>query len=230
MNAAQTKFVPLQQVFGSFAVGHAFVAKLAPDASKLLYSTYLGGSAADVGNGIAIDSAGNAYVAGATFSLICPERRTTPARPRIQPTRGPTAMASPPNTRRKGRCCGPGWWAAPNPATPWRSPLDSSGNLYIAGNTASADFPTTAESIPSCRSTMGPFVAELYPDGKNLLRSKFRRLCREDRLERLARGVCGLRVERGQLRSWQPGVLRRHRRAATVCRTESDQTPWCLTK
>jgi uncharacterized repeat protein (TIGR01451 family) len=49
----------------------AFVAKLNPKAAtgaQLLYSTYLGGSADDVGNGIAVDDAGNAYVTGSTAS------------------------------------------------------------------------------------------------------------------------------------------------------------------
>src|SRR5947209_16249419 len=51
----------------------------AHDASKkliidpvLAYSTYLGGSNADLGNGIAVDSAGNAYVAGQTASTNFP--------------------------------------------------------------------------------------------------------------------------------------------------------------
>lgn len=46
----------------------AFVAKLSPAGSALVYSTYLGGEALDVGSGIAIDPAGNAYVAGYTES------------------------------------------------------------------------------------------------------------------------------------------------------------------
>ena len=41
----------------------AFVAKFTPDGSKLLYSTFLGGAADDGAAGIAVDSAGNAYVA-----------------------------------------------------------------------------------------------------------------------------------------------------------------------
>jgi hypothetical protein len=47
--------------------GDAFVAKFNPSASgasSLVYSTYLGGSGRDIANALAIDGAGNAYVAG----------------------------------------------------------------------------------------------------------------------------------------------------------------------
>ncbi|MGP0070925.1 MAG: SBBP repeat-containing protein [Bryobacteraceae bacterium] len=47
----------------------AFVAKLTPDGSKLLYSTFLGGAADDGVAGIAVDSAGNAYVAVSSNSV-----------------------------------------------------------------------------------------------------------------------------------------------------------------
>jgi hypothetical protein len=46
----------------------AFVAKLNPDATKLVYATYLGGSTNDQAFGIAVDGSGNAYVAGETTS------------------------------------------------------------------------------------------------------------------------------------------------------------------
>ncbi len=46
----------------------AFIAKLSPDGSQLVYSTYLGGSGEDVGYGIAVDSAGASYVTGFTTS------------------------------------------------------------------------------------------------------------------------------------------------------------------
>ena len=56
---------PLQAVYGGGMVyGDAFVAKLNPAGSALVYSTYLGGSGVDEGTGIAVDSAGNAYVTG----------------------------------------------------------------------------------------------------------------------------------------------------------------------
>ena len=46
----------------------AFVAKINPAGTALTYAGYIGGSAYDSGNGIAVDSAGNAYVTGSTTS------------------------------------------------------------------------------------------------------------------------------------------------------------------
>ena len=46
----------------------AFVAKLNPSGTELLYCTFLGGSGRDSGDGIGVDSAGNAYVTGETES------------------------------------------------------------------------------------------------------------------------------------------------------------------
>ncbi len=50
----------------------AFVTKVDAAGSALVYSTYLGGSSSDGAEGIAVDSAGNAYVAGGTSSTNFP--------------------------------------------------------------------------------------------------------------------------------------------------------------
>src|SRR5207244_13112731 len=50
----------------------AFVAAFNTNASALLYSAYLGGSADDYGYGIDVDFAGNAYLAGRTLSANFP--------------------------------------------------------------------------------------------------------------------------------------------------------------
>jgi len=48
------------------------VTKLNTSSTALVYSTYLGGNNADFGKGIAVDSAGNAYVTGQTSSTDFP--------------------------------------------------------------------------------------------------------------------------------------------------------------
>ena len=62
---------PLQATYGG-GVYDAFVAKLNPAGSALVYSTFLGGSNSDSGQGIAVDFSGNAYVTGHTYSTDFP--------------------------------------------------------------------------------------------------------------------------------------------------------------
>lgn len=54
------------------SLGDVFIAKLNSAGNALLYVTYLGGNAHDLGNSVAVDAAGAAYVAGATFSWDFP--------------------------------------------------------------------------------------------------------------------------------------------------------------
>ena len=66
----------LQPTFGG-GFSDAFVAEINPSlvgAASLVYSTYLGGSDYDEGNGVAVDSSGNAYVTGFTYSLNFPTK------------------------------------------------------------------------------------------------------------------------------------------------------------
>src|SRR5215470_16498427 len=63
---------PLQPASGGG--DDAFVAKLDPSGSALVYSTYFGGSALDEAHGIAVDTAGNAYVTGQTSSTNFPTK------------------------------------------------------------------------------------------------------------------------------------------------------------
>ena len=59
-------------VFGAGATENAFVTKFDPAGNTLVYSTYLGGNTADIGLAVAVDAAGNAYVAGETYSSNFP--------------------------------------------------------------------------------------------------------------------------------------------------------------
>src|SRR5205823_3952664 len=56
---------------GNFC-GDAFVTKLNPTGSALIYSTYIGGQDIDLGLAIAVDNSGNVYVTGHTTSVNFP--------------------------------------------------------------------------------------------------------------------------------------------------------------
>lgn len=55
-----------------FPIHDAFVSKLSADGSRLVYSTYLGGSKDDRGRAVALDNEGNAVLAGLTYSADFP--------------------------------------------------------------------------------------------------------------------------------------------------------------
>ncbi|AGY59267.1 SBBP repeat-containing protein [Gloeobacter kilaueensis] len=58
--------------------GDAFVTKLNATGTTLTYSTFLGGKDIDIGNSIAVDRAGNAYVTGLTYSTDFPTTSDAP--------------------------------------------------------------------------------------------------------------------------------------------------------
>lgn len=58
----------LQKEFSGSYEG--FVTEINSTGSALVYSTYLGGNGADIGNAIAVDSAGNAYITGTTTTNV----------------------------------------------------------------------------------------------------------------------------------------------------------------
>ena len=64
--------------------GDAFLTKVDTNmtgAASLVYSSYLGGSGLDQGNGVAVDASGNAYVAGGTTSIASSLGFTIPGAP-----------------------------------------------------------------------------------------------------------------------------------------------------
>ena len=51
---------------GPLSYGDGFLVRLSPDGSRAIYSTYVGGSAADRLYAVAVDASGTAFVAGRT--------------------------------------------------------------------------------------------------------------------------------------------------------------------
>jgi len=180
---------------------NAFVAKLNPTGSALLYSTYLGGSSVAAAYAIAVDSSGDAYVAGATNS---PDFPTCPTK---QPSQTDACASSGGNTLQttnKGNNALVAKLNSTGSALLYSTYLggsgsggdfaqaiavDSSGDAYVAGYTASSDFPTCPTKQPSqtdaCASNSGTtlqttltggqnaFVAKLNPTGSALLYSTY---------------------------------------------------------
>ena len=119
----------------------AFVAKLNPAGTALVYSTFLSGAADDAVTGLAIDAAQNAFVTGTTASMMFP---TTPGALENQNV-NPFGLVQ------------QAFFALLNPAgstltystylgitsTPPRIAVDSAGGAYIAGSTSNSDFPAT---------------------------------------------------------------------------------------
>ncbi len=122
----------------------AFVTKINADGTTLLYSTYLGGSSDEVGQSIAVDSAGSVYFTGYTGSDDFPTVNP------IQPTRhgyhdafvtksSPDSSALVYSTYLGGSGDDYGWGIA----------VDSAGNAHVTGDTPSRDFPVLRALQPT---------------------------------------------------------------------------------
>jgi hypothetical protein len=146
----------------------AFVSKLNPAGNSLVYSTYLGGGGHDSANAIAVDAAGNAYIAGDTYSSDFPASNA------FQGSSGGGQD---------------GFVAKLNPAGSvllWSTylggngddranalALDPSGNIYITGGTFSTNFPTFHALQPSNAGGQDAFVTKLAADGHTLVYSTY---------------------------------------------------------
>src|ERR1035437_7769994 len=73
-DTTSSNFPTVKAYQGAFAGGahDIMVAKIGPDGTKLVYSTYLGGSGDEIGNAIVVDTAGVAYVGGSSNSTNFP--------------------------------------------------------------------------------------------------------------------------------------------------------------
>ena len=148
---------PYQGLYpGSF---NAFLSKISPDGSSLLYSTYLGGNASDQPSSIAIDSLGSVLVAGNTSSTNFPvvnayQATVSPNQNGLYGNYGFLTKFSPDgaslvfstylsgNSNVALNCGGNPCWPSPYSAISGIS-LDSNGATYAAGVTNTYNFPTT---------------------------------------------------------------------------------------
>ena len=176
-----TNFPTASPLHASSGGKDVFVLKLNAAGNSLLYSTYLGGSADDVGNAIAVDVSGNAYVTGGTGSINFP---TTPMalQTALRGTQNafvtvlnPTGSALVYSTYLGGSGGDSGFGIA----------VDPKGQAHAVGETNSPNFPTVAaiqaSLSPSNQSNFtclpGPcpdaFVAAIDATGSSLVYSTY---------------------------------------------------------
>jgi Beta-propeller repeat/Cep192 domain 4 len=187
----------------------AFVAKLNPTGTGLVYSTYLGGTGDDEGVRIAVDSSGQAYVAGFTDSNDFP-------------TAGPLQGSN------GGGACGTTAYPTPcydafvaklaaagsnlvystylgGTGDDFASSIaaDANGNAYVAGLTSASNFPVTYGTLQTGYGG-GPFdgfVAKINPTGSSLVYSTYLGGTQEDHVNGIALDASGDAFLTGQTNS-----------------------------
>jgi uncharacterized protein (TIGR03437 family) len=153
-----------QSQFGGYA--DAFVTKISADGTKILYSSFLGGSGYDVSSAIAVDTGGNAYVAGEIqgnlstltggFGTVCSANSTSAFLIKVSPAGDHLVFAG---------CLGTAFSYSQATAVA----VDSQDNVYVGGETNSSAFPATPGAFHSTtKSPYIDFVAKVAPDGSAL--------------------------------------------------------------
>jgi uncharacterized protein (TIGR03437 family) len=145
-----------------------FVTKLSPNGTTVLFSTYIGGQFSEVGIGIAVDSGGNVYVGGTTNSTDFPVTASAYQRAYRGGLSNNADQAGDAFALKLNSTGGLVWATLLGGALQDRCfdlAIDASNNVYVAGYTASVDFP---------RATAGngagdAFVAKLNETGSELI-------------------------------------------------------------
>ena len=135
----------------------------------LSYSTYLGGSGADEGTGIAVDRAGNAYIIGQTFSTNFPTQNP------LQAANGGgyfDAFVTKLNPDGEALVYST-YFGGNNEEVGKSIAVDRAGNAYITGQTGSSNFPTQNPLQAASIGSYDAFITKLNPDGDALVYSTY---------------------------------------------------------
>ncbi|MBC7363342.1 MAG: SBBP repeat-containing protein [Candidatus Aminicenantes bacterium] len=146
----------------------AFVAKVSSSGSSLVYCGYIGGISDDYGSGLAVDSSGNAFITGVTFSAT---GFPVTAGPDLSYNGGADAFVAKVSSSGTGLdFCGFVGGSADDFGI--AIAVDASGIIYLAGSTESANFPV-AESLHTYLGNRDAFVSVLQADAQGFYFSTF---------------------------------------------------------
>ncbi len=146
----------------------AFVTKLNAGGSKLIYSTYLNGSMSNSsGNGIAVDSLGNAYAAGNTTSAdfpVTPDAfQSTYLKP-VCSTDCSSAFLTKLNATGSGLVYS-SFLGGTQDDVATSVAIDQAADAYIAGHTSSSDLPITGNAFQRSMHGTGDAFVTKFPLG-----------------------------------------------------------------
>jgi hypothetical protein len=136
----------------------AFVAKVNPDGTALVYAGFLGGSNYDYGSGIAVDASGSAYVTGRTYSSDFP----AVVGPDLSYNGGGDAFVAKVNPDGTALVYA-GFLGGLGLDEGWGIAVDASGSAYVTGRTYSSDFPAVVGPDLSYNGYGDAFVAKVGP-------------------------------------------------------------------
>ncbi|TVM00546.1 MAG: hypothetical protein CV087_13155, partial [Candidatus Brocadia sp. WS118] len=156
--------------FNGYDSYDVFVSKLDSGLTSLLASTYLGGSGQDDGESLALDISGNVYVTGDTSSSDFP---TTGGAYDISRNSSNDVFVSKLNSGLKNLLAST-FLGGSDRDYGYSLSLDTSGNVYVTGNTYSSDFPTTGGAYDISRNSSNDvFVSKLDSGLTTLLVSTY---------------------------------------------------------
>ena len=189
--------------FGSASAG-IFAAKVSADGTKLLYSTYFGGSGDNAATSIAVDAAGNAYFTGFTTSFSFPVTQGA-----FQTTFGgaggqtysifTTGDAYVVKLSPTGQKVYATYLGGSKDDIGMGIAVDAKGNAYVGGATLSTDFPVQNAFQAANHGSGGDtyalggdgFIAELDPTGSHVLFASYVGGSADDRVLGIALDTSG---------------------------------------
>lgn len=157
---------PFQAVIGGGS--DAFVTKVNPTGTALVYSTYFGGRSTEFGRGIAVNDVGQVFITGSTLSDNLPVKN--PLQPSLGGLSNDVFVA-------KFNAAGSAleystWLGGSGNDNGYAIAVDGAGNAYVTGDTSSTNFPLVDALQTQLRQT-DAFVAKLNPTGTALIYSTF---------------------------------------------------------
>jgi len=149
-----------------------FITKLSADGSKLLYSSYLGGSGVEVGYGVAVDSVGSIFVTGQTNSTDFPTTPNAFSSKKTTTDNDAFVLKIDPNSKTPLFST---YLGGSNADSGDGIALDNNGNIFVAGETRSTNFPLLKgiSSNLALKGNTDAFLTKLNSSGDKLIFSTF---------------------------------------------------------